>query len=65
MCTHPLVTVVQLQIKEGQNVFVEDVQIYGNGTFTCTKLVYADRCIVQLANPRDYTGTCVFVSTDI
>lgn len=65
MCTHALVTVVQLKIEESENIFMEYIKINSYSTFTCAQLVYTDCCIVQLANPRDYTGACVLVATDI
>ncbi|MNZ96170.1 hypothetical protein D3C78_1153520 [compost metagenome] len=65
MSTHPLVTIVQLQIKESENIFMEYVEIYGDSAFTCTELVHADRCVVQLANPRDNTGAGVFMTTNV
>ncbi|MNI33227.1 hypothetical protein D3C73_871650 [compost metagenome] len=65
MGAHPLVAVVQLQVEEGENVFMEHVEIDGDGAFARAELVDADGGIVQLADPRDDAGAGVLVAADI
>ncbi|MNX45919.1 hypothetical protein D3C86_764450 [compost metagenome] len=36
MRSHTLIPVVQLQVEEGENVFMENVEVYSNGTLTRT-----------------------------
>ncbi|MNJ46343.1 hypothetical protein D3C77_414710 [compost metagenome] len=63
--THTLVTVIQLQIEESEDIFMENIQVYRNSSFTSSELIDADGSVVQLANPRDDAGACVLMATDI
>ncbi|MNJ37851.1 hypothetical protein D3C77_326870 [compost metagenome] len=65
MRAHPLVAVVQLQVEESENILVEHVQIYRNRSFAGSKLINANGCVVQLANPRNNAGAGVFVAADV